>query len=97
MEVAPAGEAGRAGSRRRVDAERAAAPDGGSGARTGGAGAERALGLDGQGREKRMTGGVEMSVEKMEAEFNQPTGVDAYSWVSKFKSGLLNGYLLTQI
>ena len=79
-EVAPAGEAGHAGSRRRVDAERAAAPDGGSGARAGGAGAERALGSDGQGREKRMTGsGAEMSVEKIEAQFTRSAGSPIYS------------------
>ena len=33
----------------------------------GGKGVECALGLDGQGREKRMTGGDQMSVGKMEA------------------------------
>ena len=49
----------------RVDAERAAAPDGGGGARVGGAGAERALGSDGERTEKRMTGGAQNSVEKM--------------------------------
>ena len=37
----------RAGSRRLVDAEKAAAPDGGGGACGGGAGTERALGSDG--------------------------------------------------
>ena len=71
-EVAPVGEAGRAGSRRQVDAERAAAPDGGGGARVGGTGAERALGSNGQGKEKRMIGGAQMSVEKIEAQFTQP-------------------------
>ena len=49
----------------------------------GGKGAERALGLDGQGREKRMTVGDQMSVGKMEAQFTQPVGVEVHIWMSK--------------
>ena len=30
-----------------------------------------------------MTGGAEMSVEKMEVQFSQPAGVEVHSWMSK--------------
>ena len=66
-----------------MDAERAAAPEGGGGARVGGAGVERALGSDGERTEKRMTGGAQNAVGKMEAQFTQPPGVDVHIWVSK--------------
>ena len=33
--------------------------------------------------EWRMTGGAQLSVEKMEAQFIQPAGVEAHIWVSK--------------
>ena len=66
-----------------MDAERAAAPEGGGVTRVGGAGVECALGSDVERTEKRMTGGAQNSVGKMEAQFTQPTGVDVHIWVSK--------------
>jgi len=34
-------------------------------------------------RAERMTSGAQFSVEKMEAQFTQPAGVEAHIWVSK--------------
>jgi hypothetical protein len=52
-------------------------------ARVSAARGQRALSSDRQRREKRMTGGAQMSVGKIEVQFTQPAGVEAQIWVSK--------------